>query len=212
MEKFLALSKEKQETIIEAGYACFAQMGYKKTSVADIASKAGISKAMVFHYFGSKKNMYAYLMRHAMEEIEQIFREDTISKDGDYFQRLVEENRCKCKLLQKHPAVIAFLLSLHDEEDEEVAEDKKQLKKDYFGKFLSQEEEKRIRPDDFIGFKEGVDPKLVFHLLSNYVENIARKAALGQISNMDAVWEEVNECITMLQFHLLKNPKDFCEE
>lgn len=63
MEKFLNLPVEKQNIIIDAALKNFAVHGYKKTSISDIASSAGISKAMVFHYFGTKKELYVYLVR-----------------------------------------------------------------------------------------------------------------------------------------------------
>ena len=51
MEKFLALSQEKQATIRNAALACFASHGYEKTSINDIAVAAGISKTAIFQYF-----------------------------------------------------------------------------------------------------------------------------------------------------------------
>ncbi len=43
----------------------FGAVGYKKASVADIAEAAGISNAVVFYYFGSKKLLYLYLIELA---------------------------------------------------------------------------------------------------------------------------------------------------
>jgi len=62
MEKFLNLPMEKQNSIIDAALKTFAVHGYKKTSISDISSSAGISKAMVFYYFGTKKELYLYLV------------------------------------------------------------------------------------------------------------------------------------------------------
>ena len=50
LEKFFALDKEKQTTIINAALQCFAKFGYNKASVNDIAVVADISKASVFQY------------------------------------------------------------------------------------------------------------------------------------------------------------------
>ena len=58
MEKFFALSNEKQDTIRNAALACFAKYGYEKASINDIAAAAGISKASVFQYFGNKQTGY----------------------------------------------------------------------------------------------------------------------------------------------------------
>ena len=60
MEKFLALSQEKQATIRNAALACFARHGYEKTSINDIAVAAGISKASIFQYFGNKQTLYQW--------------------------------------------------------------------------------------------------------------------------------------------------------
>lgn len=201
MKKFQALPKEKQDTIIEAGYSCFAQMGYKKASVADIAAKAGISKAMVFHYFGSKKNMYLHLMQYACDEVEQVAGEYNETEKTDFFSRFSARVHCQSKMLQKHPAVIAFLLSVRNEDDAEVVGEMKQIlcKREKF------QEEMRLLETDKTEFKEGIKVELVFNLLSNYIENIARRAAMHQIMDLDSILQEIDACIEMLKTNLYKD-------
>jgi TetR/AcrR family transcriptional regulator len=43
----------------------FANRGFAGTSMADIASAAGVSKATVFHHYGSKRQLYASLVGDA---------------------------------------------------------------------------------------------------------------------------------------------------
>src|SRR5690625_358370 len=69
LEKFLNLTKEKQNSIIDSALKIFAKHGYRKTSISDIAKSAGISKAMVFHYFGTKKDLYLYLVNTCADSI-----------------------------------------------------------------------------------------------------------------------------------------------
>ena len=69
LDKFFALSEEKQITIINAALQCFGKFGYDKASVNDIAVTAHISKASVFQYFGSKKQLYTYLLEYCMKII-----------------------------------------------------------------------------------------------------------------------------------------------
>lgn len=61
LDKFLALPKEKQKAILDGAMQVFGSAPYKKASVGDIAKAAGISKGMVFYYFGSKKELYLFL-------------------------------------------------------------------------------------------------------------------------------------------------------
>ncbi|MDY5997894.1 MAG: TetR/AcrR family transcriptional regulator, partial [Erysipelotrichaceae bacterium] len=54
-EKFYTLSKEKQDTIINAGFKVFSDNSYKKSPVQQIADEANISKSLLFYYFKDKK-------------------------------------------------------------------------------------------------------------------------------------------------------------
>ncbi|KAF0194466.1 MAG: hypothetical protein FD169_1787 [Bacillota bacterium] len=62
MEKLMSLPVEKKIIFINAGLTAFSRCGYRKCSVSDIAALAGVAKSMIFHYFGTKKNMYFYLI------------------------------------------------------------------------------------------------------------------------------------------------------
>ena len=59
--KFYALPQEKQTAILNAGFHVFSQNSYKKSPVSEIAEAAGISKALLFHYFHNKKELYLFL-------------------------------------------------------------------------------------------------------------------------------------------------------
>jgi TetR/AcrR family transcriptional regulator len=87
LEKFFSLPVEKQNTIIDAALKVFGANGYKKASASDIATAAGISKAMVFHYFGSKKALYLYLIEYCGTMLEAEFNEK-LNTVNDFFDRL----------------------------------------------------------------------------------------------------------------------------
>ncbi len=54
-ERFKELSEEKQLSILRAAIEVFAKYKYKKASTDLIASKAGVSKGLLFYYFHNKK-------------------------------------------------------------------------------------------------------------------------------------------------------------
>lgn len=62
-EHFFALPGEKQQRIINAGYRVFGASSYQKSPVSEIAAEAGISKALLFHYFQNKKALYLFFWR-----------------------------------------------------------------------------------------------------------------------------------------------------
>lgn len=66
-EKFFSLPAEKQQAILNAGYRVFSQNSYKKSPMSEIAGEAGISKALLFHYFRNKKELYLFLWEKCAE-------------------------------------------------------------------------------------------------------------------------------------------------
>ena len=73
---------DREAQIVAAGCRVFGESGYAVTSVADIAEKAGISKPLIYNYFGSKEGLYAACVRHAAEvlvaEIERTAASGTV--------------------------------------------------------------------------------------------------------------------------------------
>src|SRR6516225_9889253 len=51
----------RREQIIAAGLACFAQSGYHVTTMADVATRAGVSKGTPYLYFDSKEALFLAL-------------------------------------------------------------------------------------------------------------------------------------------------------
>lgn len=48
-------SGERRNAIVEAGLSCFSQFGFAKTSFADIARRAGVSRPTVYQHFPNKE-------------------------------------------------------------------------------------------------------------------------------------------------------------
>jgi AcrR family transcriptional regulator len=60
---------EREAQIVEVAMQVFGTSGFAGTSVADIADRAGISKPLIYNYFGSKEGLYAVCVRHAAESL-----------------------------------------------------------------------------------------------------------------------------------------------
>lgn len=161
MEKFLALSEEKQTRIRNAALACFAQHGYEKASINDIAKAAGISKASMFQYFGSKRALYEYLFDYCSSQMKQAYDQHTLSANTDFFDRVWEASVMKVENLKKHPYISAFITSVAKEQAVEL--------KDTLS-LLMKEGEKYIqtlvlRETDLVKFKHPEDAHILFEML-----------------------------------------------
>jgi AcrR family transcriptional regulator len=64
---------QRREQILDAAKALFAERGYDEVSVEDIASAAGVTRGLVHHYFGGRKQVYiALLERIGAQREEQL--------------------------------------------------------------------------------------------------------------------------------------------
>jgi AcrR family transcriptional regulator len=122
MNTFDALPKDKQDRIINAALSTFAVHGYRKASVSDIARAAGISKAMVFTYFGSKAELYEfllhYIMRVTLDTLERV--KPQLAAITDYFERYIFTAQIKLDLMKINRAIMDFSASMYTERDPEV--------------------------------------------------------------------------------------------
>ena len=199
MEKFLKLPVEKQNTIIDAALKSFGTNGYKKTSINDIATAAVISKSMIFHYFGTKKALYVYLMDLCgnifMNEVDEKF-DNTVT---DFFDRIMLSTNIKISVMRKHHEILSFLGSMYFESDEEVKEDiTANLAKGE--KFRS-----KIAFDgmDTSKFKDGIDPKLVMKMLVLLGEGYASKSDFDKF-DVDNIYKEFDEYVHLLKSNFYK--------
>ena len=61
-EQTAASPTNQRDVLLEAATAEFAAHGFEATSIQNIASAAGVSKAKVFYYFDSKEDLYAQVL------------------------------------------------------------------------------------------------------------------------------------------------------
>lgn len=61
-----AATARKREAIVEAAMRLFAERGYDRTYVQDVAAEVGIAKASIFQHFGSKEGLFLEAYRRAV--------------------------------------------------------------------------------------------------------------------------------------------------
>ena len=120
--KFFSLSIEKQQRIINAAYKVFSENSYKKAPMSEIADEGGVSKALLFHYFINKKELYMYLWENAIEITRKEIIEYKTLETSDFFEMLKRSLLSKCSIMRKHPHIYAFSLRAYYETFPEIKE------------------------------------------------------------------------------------------
>lgn len=202
MEKFLSLSEEKQNLIIDAAFTCFGTNGYKKASISDIATSAGVSKALIFHYFGTKKALYLYLIELCGNILSNEINEKFDNSITDFFDRIKLLTNIKISVMKKHPAMLSFLNGVYFENDDEVKADIKTILANDQGENLRN----RItfKGMDTSKFKDDIDPKLVMKILTWLTEGYISKLTGKTEFDFDALCREFDECINLFKKNFYK--------
>lgn len=108
-EKFFDLKKEKQDRMINAALKVFAANGYKHASTDDIVAEAGISKGLLFHYFGSKLGLYTFLFDYSTRFLKLELTTGVLSSADDYFEIRKQMEFAKMQVLKNYPYMQQFL-------------------------------------------------------------------------------------------------------
>ena len=68
--------EDRKKDILDAALHCFLNFGYSKTSMDDVAKKAGISRPLIYLKFKNKEDLmlglFDYIMEGRLEEAEKI--------------------------------------------------------------------------------------------------------------------------------------------
>jgi len=199
-EAFIALPKEKQETIFRAAALEFAEHGYAEASTNRIVQAAGIGKGMLFYYFGSKLELYHDLIEQTAKIIEGYF-ENFLPPHEEFgiIEALWHATRVKLEAYVEHPALFDFLTRfyLHPNELAVSEETKRRFEElnvrrdQVLGELFARANLSKLRPDI-------PQERLVRYLnwamegYSQDLTNRVRTAQVKRISDIDMLplWEE----------------------
>jgi TetR/AcrR family transcriptional regulator len=199
--KIFTMDETKRNALFSAAMDEFAKNGYKKTTTDAIISKAGISKGLLFHYFGTKKDLYIYLFKYANKIIMNEYYEKIDYKSKDIFLRLKRMILLKFELTGKYPAVFDFVSSAYFENDPAVANE---IDRDV-NNLYAEASSKLIEDIDMSLFKPGFDSKrtieIILFTLKGYSETQISpgKKIDDYRSEYDRYAKEIDEYIAVLR-------------
>ena len=156
--KFYALPQEKQQAILNAGFHVFSENTYKKSPMSEIAEAAGISKALLFHYFHNKKELYMFLWDTCAKiTVEEMERSGCYEQAG-LFGSMDSGMQAKLRLMRQYPDIGVFAVRAFYEKDPEVSADIRER----MGQYLAVHAKRKLQeldPEDFI---PGIDLEMMY--------------------------------------------------
>jgi len=193
-EKFFDLKKEKQDRMINAALKYFGENGYKRASTDDMVREAGISKGLLFHYFGSKSGLYFFIcdysVRYLMLELTRVVS----IKETDYFEVIKQIEYGKMQIMRTYPYLTGFLDKVVTEKEEEAVEVVKELKtkyEDYMETILIRIREK--------GYKQGIDSEKLHNIVDFTLRGIYDEFLKQGCENPDIFYGTLVEYVDMIK-------------
>lgn len=101
-----------KERIINIALEEFAQNGYQSASTNVICKKAKVSKGLLYHYYGSKENLYLSVLRYFIDKFKEsitIHIKDSNKKGIDYIS---DYFNAKFKFFGENPHYSKLVLNL----------------------------------------------------------------------------------------------------
>lgn len=134
-EKFFDLKKEKQDRMINAALKLFAENGYRRASTDDMVKEAGISKGLLFHYFGSKLGLYEFVYDYSVKFLTMELSSVLHQEETDFFVLRGQIEQAKAAVMKNFPYVQLFLYRASKEDETEaltaITEKRQQLRELY---------------------------------------------------------------------------------
>jgi AcrR family transcriptional regulator len=110
---------DRRAAILDAALEVFSSRGYHAASIDEIAGEAGISKALIYEHFPSKKELHASLLERHVQEIFERLAESAAGPDPGEV-RLRAGVDAFLEWVETHPR--AFRLLFRDNFEIDVAE------------------------------------------------------------------------------------------
>lgn len=120
-------ASDRRVLILEAAREAFADGGYHRTSLDTVAESAGVSKALIYEHFASKRELHAAMLeQHVTELVERLNvalagaepGEDRMRAGTEAFFTFLEERRGAAAIMLRNtadPDVAEWLARLRDQ-------------------------------------------------------------------------------------------------
>lgn len=212
IDKFESLPQEKKKRILDACVEEFALNGYDKASTNSIVKKAGISKGLLFHYFGSKKTLFLYVFDYCANYLIEQYYLVKDSEPKDIFERIMWAGILKIKLLHEEPHMYKLVLLAVSNSPESVRQELMERYNTTYAKHMPQ----FFVDIDTSNFRKEINAQKAIELIMMCVDGISnryiqkyRNLSVDEVlNNVEKIMEEYKEYMDILKFGIYSQAEE----
>lgn len=204
-EAFEKLSDDKKELILSAGMKEFSQKPYKEASTDSITKACGISKGLLFHYFGSKKEFYFFCLERAMEKLTA--QAQSKEESNDFYDILFSSMDQKFALCIHYYDEMHMVNMASRDAATEIAQQKAEMMQKYAIQIKMKSAETIRRALQTLNFKHDENLQMTVEGISLYINAVLNKYLIQYqttpdafFQNRDAIKSEMKQYLDMMLF------------
>ena len=191
--KFFDLQKEKQDRMINAALKVFALQGYRHASTDDIVREAGISKGLLFHYFGSKIGVYTFVYDYS---VRYMTLELGAVPGGmqELFSLIRHTEAARMRAMKGYPYMQQFLNRSMSEDVSEAllaTEEKRNDLLDLYEEIYSRADYSRL--------PQGLDGERLLKMIDFTIKGLMTERFLDASFQPEMLYEEICNYLSMMQ-------------
>ena len=158
--KIMSMEPEKRDRVINAAMTEFSK-GFKNASTDAIVREAGISKGLIFHYFGTKEKLFEFILCYSFDIMAAEYFGLMNFEQRDILERIWQMTLLKMDLSYKYPALFDFIAAAYAMGKDDPT--------DEFTKFFKTKQtdliSKIFEDIDTTLFKDDIDPSKAVNII-----------------------------------------------
>lgn len=170
-----SMDLDKRQMIMQAALEEFYLKGYEGASTNRMTKAAGVSKGILFHYFGDKRNLYLTVVDECLKHYHHILTSPSMDLSEDLFEAIEQLSEQKAEVFKSNPIMFGFIANTFMAMPEELKSDLKrmqqQMNKDSIQLLASRIDQSR--------FREGIDPERAIEFVLLSLESVVTKQMSG---------------------------------
>ena len=104
-----ARAERTRQRLLDAAGQCFADSGFAKTTVEEIARTAGVSKGLVYHHFRSKDEVLRSVLERTLEQWAELTGSSVVNDQTDFIHALRRMAHATLRWARRNPMVLAMI-------------------------------------------------------------------------------------------------------
>jgi TetR/AcrR family transcriptional regulator len=202
-ENFERIPQAEKLSILNACIEEFAQKGYEKASTNAIVHKAGIPKGTLFFFFGNKKNLYLYVIDHAVTLYVQMTLQASDEMPNDLFDRLIFIGRERMKFALNQPQLYKLFYHAFINAPEDIQNELRGRYSAYYTPSIQMLttglDHSRFKPDVHVDKVIELIYSILEGLLSKSIPILQKLQPSESLEMVDKLFIECDEYFTMIR-------------